>query len=215
MLPRVQQRIAEQRPIQIVLFGDSISEVGRSPKWNGGASEPVANWGSQLVQLLASEYPHSIFSVAHFAIGGQNTYEGLGRLDALAPFNPDLVLLQFGTNDCCFHYLLPDETKLALTTMATEIRNRFDADVVIMSTGGDNPLKATFRHLDETISAQCQAAAEANVPFLDMRAAILAATEYGRQWSDFHLSADNCHPNDKGHQVWAQAAFAAICEALR
>ena len=31
--------------------------------------------------------------VAHFAIGGQNAYEGLGRLDWLKPLEPDLVLV--------------------------------------------------------------------------------------------------------------------------
>jgi len=213
MLTRTRQLIADKRPVRVVLYGDSISEVKKG--WNGGAKTPEANWGAQLVKLLAREYPVSTFTVQHFAIGGQNSYEGLGRLDYLEPLKPDLVLVAFGANDCCHHYLLPQETKLAQATLATEIHEHFGADVVLVGTGGDNPLKPFFKHLDETMAAQRQAAAEAKVPFVGMRRAVLAATENGKRWAEFHLAADNCHPNDAGHQVWAQAAFKVIQESLK
>jgi lysophospholipase L1-like esterase len=211
-LPRTRQLIAEKKPIRVVLYGDSISEV--KPGWNGGAKTPDANWGAVLVEKLSETYPDSAFSVHHFAIGGQNTYEGLGRLDYLEPFKPDLVLVAFGANDCCHHWLLPEETKLALTTLLTEIPKRFGADVVAVSTGGDNPLKPFFKHLDETLKAQKEAAAEVNAPFVDMRAAILKATENGKRWAEFHFNDDNCHPTNKGHAVWAEAAFAVVRQSL-
>ena len=215
MLPRTTKLITENRPVRIVLYGDSISEVGRSPTWNGGATKPDRNWGAQLVALLKKEYPATEFTVAHFGIGGQNSYEGLGRLDGLETFHPDLVLVAFGANDCGYHYLLPEETKLALTTLATEIHKRFNADVVLAGTGGDNPLKPFFRHLDETVKAQHQAATEIKVPFVDIRQAVLAATENGNRWAEFHLGEGNCHPNDKGHLVWAEAVLAVIRESLK
>ena len=214
-LPRTRQLIAGKKPVRVVLYGDSISEVGRSPTWNGGRGRPGPTGRAQLVQLLAKEYPDSSFTVHHFAIGGQNSYEGLGRLDGLKAFNPDLVIVAFGANDCGYHYLLPEETKLALTTLARAIRGRFGADVALSGTGGDNPLKPIFRHLDETIAAQRQAAAEAKVPFVDLRAAVLKATENGKRWAEFHLNANNCHPNNAGHQVWAEAAFQVIQESLK
>jgi lysophospholipase L1-like esterase len=207
-LPRTRQLIAEKKPVRVVLYGDSISEVKKG--WNGGAKTPEANWGAVLVKKLQEAYPDSTFTVQHFAIGGQNSYEGLGRLDGLEAFKPDLVFVSFGANDCCHHYLIPEETKLALITLASEIRSRCGADVILVSTGGDNPLKPFFRHLDETVLAQRQAASEAGVPFLDMRAAILKATENGKRWAEFHVNESNCHPNDKGHIVWAEAAFACI-----
>lgn len=207
-LPRIRQLIAERKPVRVVLYGDSISEVKKG--WNGGAKTPEANWGAVLVRKLQAAYPDSAFSVHQFAIGGQNSYEGLGRLDGLEAFKPDLVLVAFGANDCCHHFLIPEETQLALATLATEIPKRFGADVILVGTGGDNPLKPFFRHLDETLEAQKDAAAEAKVPFVDVRAAILAATEDGKRWSEFHFNADNCHPTNKGHEVWAEAAFAVV-----
>jgi lysophospholipase L1-like esterase len=211
-LPRTRQLIVEKKPVRVVLYGDSISEVKKG--WNGGAKTPEANWGAVLVRKLQAAYPGSVFSVHHFAIGGQNSYEGLGRLDYLEPFKPDLVLVAFGANDCCHHFLLPEETRLALTTLVTEIPKRFGADVVLVGTGGDNPLKPFFRHLDETVQAQKEAAAAAKVPFVDMRAAVLKATDNGQRWAEFHFNADNCHPTDKGHEVWAEAAFTVIQASL-
>ena len=208
MLSRTQKLIADKQPVRVVLYGDSISEVKTG--WNGGASTPESNWGAVLVKRLGEAHPGSTFTVHHFATGGQNSYEGLGRISSLEAIEPDLVLLAFGANDCCHHYLVPEETQLALTTLATEIRERFGADVVLVGTGGDNPLKPFFQHLDGTLAAQQAAAAEARAPYVDMRAAVLAATENGKRWTEFHLGESNCHPNDKGHVVWAEAAHGVV-----
>ncbi len=215
MLAKTKQLIAEKKPVRVVLYGDSISEVGRSPNWNGGAKTPDANWGAVLVKRLNEAYPGSKFSVHHFAIGGQNTYEGLGRLDWLEPLKPDLVLVAFGANDCGYHFLIPEETKLALTSLAKGIMERYGADVVVCSTAGDNPLKPFFKHLDETLKVQREAAQECGVPFVDMRSAILAATENGKRWTEFHFDEGNCHPTDPGQAVWAEAAFKTIQESMK
>jgi lysophospholipase L1-like esterase len=120
------------------------------------------------------------------------------------------VLVAFGANDCGHHFLEPAETGQALGAIVADIRKRFAADVVVVGTGGDNPRKPFFRHLDDTLAAQRAAAAEAGVPFVDARAAILAATSGGDHWADFHLAADNCHPSDAGHAIWAEAALRTI-----
>lgn len=214
-LPRTRARIAAGGEVTVVLYGDSISEVGRSPRWHGGASSSEANWGGQLVRLLAGAHPGARFKAVHFAIGGQNTYEGLGRLDGLEPLAPDLVLVAFGANDCCHHFLEPAETELALESLATEIGKRFGADVIVIGTGGDNPREPFFRHLPETLAAQQRAAQATGVPFVDVRQPMLAATESGAKWADFHCGPANCHPNDAGHRVWAEAAFNHIEKLLR
>ncbi|MEI6519200.1 MAG: SGNH/GDSL hydrolase family protein [bacterium] len=213
LLPHIQQLIADKKPIKVVIYGDSISEVKKG--WNGGAKTAEDNWGSVLVKRLGTAYPDSAFTVSFFAIGGQNSYEGLGRLDYLEPFKPDLVLIAFGANDCCYHYLVPEETQLALTTMASEIRKRYNADAVIVGTGGDNPLKPFFKHLDETLAAQKTAAIDAKVPFVDIRSAIMTATDGGKNWADYHFNTDNCHPTNKGHIIWAETTFNQILNNLK
>jgi lysophospholipase L1-like esterase len=209
-LSRTATKLREAKPLRIVAFGDSISEVGRSPQWHGGASTPAHNWAQQLAVLLRGAHRGSQIEVINAGIGGQNSYEGLGRIDILGALKPDLVLIEFGANDCAFHFLQPAETQLALTGMAQSIGAWFGADVAVMGTAGDNPLEPFFQHRDETVAATRAAAAAAAVPFVDMRAPVLAATENGARWAEFHLDAANCHPNDAGHRVWAQAVFAAI-----
>ena len=67
---------------------------------------------------------------------------------------------------------------------------------------------------DLVLAAQRHVAEQAGVPFVDVRKAMLAATGGGDRWGEFHLAADNCHPNDAGHAVWARAAAATTVAAI-
>jgi len=214
VLARTAEILREARPVRMVLYGDSISESGRTQGWFGGAADAASNWGSRLAALLNESRTAGAFEAIHFGIGGQNTYEGLGRLDDLAALKPDLVLVEFGANDMGWHHLQPDETRVALKTLVEWIRIRHGADVVVVGSGGDNPLQPTLTHVAETLAAQCEAAQECGVPFADVRRDVLAATLDGKLWESFHNGQQDCHPNDKGHAVWARAAFNTIVSHL-
>lgn len=213
-LTRTADLLAGRNTVTIVAYGDSISELDRTPDWYGGASARERNWAQVLKARLADAFPDSKIECKPFAVGGQNTYEGLGRIDYLPAPAPDLVLIAFGANDCAYHYLLPVETSLALSTLIAALRARHEADVVVIGTAGDSPFHPQFRHLAETVEAQRAAAAELSAPFVDMRAAMLAATEGGKRWAEFHASEQDCHPNDAGHTVWAAAAYETIYASL-
>ena len=57
LLPRTRQLLAEKKPVRVVLYGDSISEVKKG--WNGAAKTPEVNWGAVLVKRLGEAYPGS------------------------------------------------------------------------------------------------------------------------------------------------------------
>jgi len=210
MLPKTCQLLAENKAVRTVCYGDSISEVGRSPGWYGGATTAEGNWGHQFGRRMAAAHPRSRIDVVHFGVGGHNSYEGLGRLDWLGLLNPHLVLVEFGANDCGWHYLLPEETYLAQKTLAEWIRARHGADVVLVGCGGDNPARPSFCHLDETLAATRRAAQETGNLYVDLRTAVVAATQGGRLWTDFHNGEQDCHPNDAGHRLWGDTVFAAV-----
>ena len=214
MLPITTLRLRRHEPVRIVAFGDSISEVGRSPRWHGGASRPAFNWARRLSGLLKQELPGADIRVFNRGVGGENAEEGLARVDSLRRLKPTLVLVEFGTNDCVHHFLEPEATETALTLLCRELHWDFGADTVLLGTAGDNPLRPTFRHRDETIAATARAAVVAGRPFVDMRAAILAATNNGERWTDYHVDEENCHPNDLGHEVWARAVMGVLLPAL-
>lgn len=212
-LDRLSGRILEKQPVRIVFWGDSISEVGRQPRWYGGASKPRNNWGAVLAAQMGEKYPGVTFEPVHAGIGGQNTYEGLGRLDDLWKLQPDVVFVAFGTNDCYWHHLYPEQTHRALDEILGEIRTR-GIDAVVVGTAGNAPADSRFTHITETVEAQRRAARKHDVPFVDTRAAIMAATEQGRHWGNYHLEPTDCHPNDAGHMVWAEAALAVVEASL-
>ena len=214
-LDRVRACMKDKRPVRVVCYGDSISEV--SPGWSGGASKPEQNWGQQLGRMLEAAYPGNRFDVAPCGIGGQNAYEALGRVRSLKDLAPDLVLIEFGTNDTCHHFLQPDETARALSELVDTIRAQTKSDIVMLGTPGGNPLvpgKPPFVHADETLAAIRGTAQAKAVPFVEIRSAMLKATENGRRWAEFNLAADNCHPNDAGHHVWAEAVMAVVQSGL-
>ncbi len=214
MLKHVQQRLQAGEPVRIVLYGDSICEVGRTARYFGGASCAEANWGQQLGKLLRQAHPKATFDVAYFSIGGQNAYEGLGRLDWLGAMAPDLVLVSFGANDAGYHFLPPDATRLALRSLIDGVRAGYGADVVVVLPGGWNPLCPTWLHAEETFDAVRQAAADTQAPLADVRAMVQTVTDGGRLWTTYHNGVADCHPNDRGHAAWAGAVHATIEECL-
>lgn len=214
MLQRVRQRMATGEPVTIVVYGDSISEVGRTPGYFGGASCAEAHWGNRLGDLLRQAYPGQAFLIKHFGVGGQNSYEGLGRLDWLTPYAPDLVLLAFGTNDCGWHPLCPTDTREAYWYLIGGVQERFGADVVVVGPGCDNPQDPVMRHVEETVAIIQSMAEEKGVPFVNIRQTMLAETHNGERWEQYHHSRQDCHPTDPGHQVWAQTVFSVLQREL-
>ena len=203
-------QLVGRHSLRIVLFGDSISEVGRTPNWFGGASAPDRHWGTRLGVMLRKVFPGREFDILPFGIGGQNAYEGLGRVDWLGTLYPDLVLLEFGTNDCGWHPLPPEATALAIGAMIEAIRACYQAEVMVILPVGDNPLCSTMSHVAETRSAIAQAAAARNAPLVDLLPDMLSATKQGEWWGEFHNGKQDCHPSDAGHEIWAHAVFKVL-----
>ncbi len=214
MLARVAARFAANEPVKIVAYGDSISEVGCTPGYFGGASSAEMNWAGQLGRLLSAAYPTAQLVIEHFGRGGQNSYEGYGRVEWLRPYQPDLVLVAFGANDAGYHFLPPEATYAALTGMVEWIQALLGVDVMVLNAGGDNPREPFMAHLDETQAAIRAAAEQRAVPFVDIRKAILGATSTGERWDAYHYGRQDCHPNDLGHAIWAQAVFAVMQHEL-
>lgn len=211
-LPRFFDKLRSGNPVAIVAYGDSISEVGRTPDWHGGASAADRNWVQMLGGLLRERYPTSEILVKNFGIGGQNTYEALGRLDWLASLNPDLVLVEFGANDCAWHEMPPYCTETAMRQLLGGITAATGADTVVLGLAGENPIGGVFAHQDETGEAIAAAARESGALYVDLRAAVLAATDNGERWQDFHNGPVDCHPSDRGHRLWAETVARRVIE---
>jgi len=212
-LPRFVEKLRSGGSATIVAYGDSISEVGRTPGWFGGASAADRNWAQQVGAILRSRCEDAKLIVRNFGIGGQNSYEALGRFDWLGPLDPDLVLVELGTNDCGWHPLPPECTYTAFK-MLLEAMQYSGVEAVVLGLAGDNPLSSVFQHEDATREVIRGAAQSAGAPYIDLRSAILQATDNGVRWEDYHTGPSDCHPNDRGHRIWAEAIAKALIEAI-
>jgi len=213
MLPRLFQSLSDAQPVRLLAYGASISEVGRTPNWFGGASRAELNWGQQLASSLREAFPRRDIEMLHFGIGGQNTYELLGRFDWM-PNDIDVVMIQVGTNDCGFHEIPPQATATALASLIDAIRFFHKADVILMGSAGDNPRNPVLQHVVETQQAMRQVAHDKGVDVVMLREAVLSATDNGATWAQYHDGETGVHPNDRGMTVWAAAAFAALQQQI-
>ena len=214
MLPRLKRRMQAGESLTLVAYGDSICEVGRTPGYFGGATSAEGNWAQQLQGLLRQSLAQNDIKVISFGVGGQNSYEGLGRLDYLPALNADLVMFEFGANDRGFHPLPPEASYLAMKSLAEGARLRYEMDVLILIPGFFNPLTSQHEHVLEIVAAIRQAAIDSQSMLVDIRSVMLQATDSGKYWADYHNGESDCHPNDRGHSLWAQTVAAALLNEL-
>ena len=97
-LPNTLDKLQKQKPIKILLFGDSIAEgYNASGKFNTAPNLP--DWGTLIVEKLKRHY-HSSITFVNTAIAGKNSEWGKETVaENVTAHNPDLVIIAFGMND--------------------------------------------------------------------------------------------------------------------
>ena len=106
-------RAAADRPVKIVVLGDSLS---------AGFGLPAdAAFPARLAQALKAK--GIAVSVANAGVSGDTASGGLGRLDWSVPDGTDAVIVELGANDA-LRGLDPKLTKTALDTILTKLEDR-------------------------------------------------------------------------------------------
>jgi acyl-CoA thioesterase I len=104
---------ADERPVQIVVLGDSLS---------AGLGLPVeAAFPARLAAALKAKGIAA--SVANAGVSGDTASGGLGRLDWSVPEGTEAVVLELGANDA-LRGLDPNVTKAALDTTLNKLKDR-------------------------------------------------------------------------------------------
>ncbi len=81
-------------------FGDSITEGKVTTEPAFLLLDTPESYPNQLRQLFAARYPTQTITVVNAGLGGENARSAMPRfLDALAQWQPEVVLLMEGTND--------------------------------------------------------------------------------------------------------------------
>ena len=176
----------------IVCFGDSITA--------GYAVQ--RGFPSFWLEALRQRFPDARIEVINSGISGDTSLDGLARLDwAVLSYEPDLVTINFGINDCVLGLGL-EELEMNLVEMVQRIRAGPGSEVLLLSS---QPLETP--PYDRLVLDYYQAiewvAKEMEVGFVDVCGAWMRRVKQGTPLSSLILPGLD-HPNEAGYKIIAE-----------
>ena len=178
--------------VTIVAYGDSIT-AGFAVR---------RGFPSFWKQMLDEKYPEASLEMINSGISGDTTLDGLSRLDwAVLSYEPDLVTINFGINDCVLGLGL-EEFEMNLVEMVRRIRAGPGSEVLLLT----SQLLETPPY-DRLVLDYYQAiervAREMDVGFVDVHGAWMRRVEQGTPLSSLILPGLD-HPNEAGYRIIAE-----------
>jgi acyl-CoA thioesterase-1 len=178
--------------VTIVAFGDSITagyaiRRGFTYFWK---------------EMLMGKYSQTGIEIINSGTCGDTTTDGLARLDwDVLCQEPDLVTINFGTNDAVMGLALP-QFKANLKQMAKRIRAGPGSEMLLLSSP---PLETPY--YDDLVQSYRQATAEAaeemETGFVDIYRACMDRVRQGVPLSSLMLPGLD-HPNEEGYRIIAE-----------
>jgi len=200
--------------VNVLCFGDSIT-FGYA-----ASDERPASYPALLQKMLDSKHGPGAFDVTNAGVSGEDTRQGLARIDAtLKEHAPQWVLMLYGTNDLwTARKLAPSDTEANLKKMIAHVK-----------ASGATPILSTIIPVwddDARVAARNasirKAAASEGVRLVDLNAAFekALAAAGGRAekaaWGKYYRPEDDgfLHPNDEGDSLMAKVWFEALEAAM-
>jgi acyl-CoA thioesterase I len=189
---RTRRDIESGADATIVCFGDSIT-AGYAVR---------RGFPSFLLESLRQRFPDSKIEMINSGISGDTSQDGLSRLDwAVLSYEPDLVTINFGINDCVLGLSL-EEFEMNLVVMVRRIRAGPDSEILLLSS---QPLESPpydQRVLDYYQTVET-VAKEMNVGFVDVYGAWMKRVRAGMPLDSLILPGLD-HPNEAGYRIIAE-----------
>ena len=178
--------------VTIVAYGDSIT-AGFAVR---------RGFPSFWKQMLKERYPEAEVEMINSGISGDTTLDGLARLDwAVLSYEPDLVTINFGINDCVLGLGL-EEFEMNLVEMVRRIRSGPGSEILLLSS---QPLETPpyDRLVLDYYQAIERVAKEMEAGFVDVYGAWMRRVQQGTSLSSLILSGLD-HPNEAGYRIIAE-----------
>ena len=189
---RTRQELESGADATIVCFGDSIT-AGYAVR---------RGFPSFWLESLRQRFPDSKIEMINSGISGDTSQDGLSRLDwAVLSYEPDLVTINFGINDCVLGLSL-EEFEMNLVEMVRRIRAGPDSEILLLSS---QPLESPpydQRVLDYYQTVET-VAKEMNVGFVDVYGAWMKRVRAGMPLDSLILPGLD-HPNEAGYRIIAE-----------
>jgi acyl-CoA thioesterase I len=178
--------------VTIVAYGDSIT-AGFAVR---------RGFPSFWKQMLSEKYPDARVEMINSGISGDTSMDGLARLDwAALAYEPDLVTINFGINDCVLGLGL-EEFEMNLVEMVRRIRAGPNSEILLLSS---QPLETPpyDRLVMDYYQALERVAKEMDAGFVDVYGAWMLRVQAGTPLSSLILSGLD-HPNEAGYRIIAE-----------
>ncbi|MHB8117821.1 MAG: SGNH/GDSL hydrolase family protein [Methanothrix sp.] len=178
--------------VTIVAFGDSIT-AGYAVR---------RGFPSFWKQMLAEKYPEASVEMINSGISGDTSMDGLARLDwATLSYEPDLVTINFGINDCVLGLGL-EEFEMNFVEMVRRIRAGPNSEILLLAS---QPLETPpyDRLVQDYYHAVERVAKEMDVGFVDVYGAWMRHVHAGTPLRSLILSGLD-HPNEAGYRIIAE-----------
>lgn len=178
--------------VTIVAFGDSIT-AGYAVR---------RGFPSFWRQMLLERYPEAHIEMINSGISGDTSLDGLSRLDwAVLSYEPDLVTINFGINDCALGLGL-EEFENNFVEMIKIIRSGPGSEVLLLSS---EPLETPpyDRMVLDYYQAIKRVAIEMEVGFVDIFGAWMKSVVAGTPLGSLIIPGLD-HPNESGYRIMAE-----------
>lgn len=195
MLKHTYKKIKCHEEIRIAYFGGSITQGAGSSNWSKNC------WRAIVTQWFSDNYPNSKFVEINASIGGSGSDYGAFRIDTdVLSFNPDLVFIEFCTNDTvvddCFIY---EETLIRKI-----IENNPETDIILIRTMTE---KMCYKLLNikphESYLAYEKLSKYYDIPLIDVGAEF--RKKIGNNIKNIYkYTIDGVHPNDLGYLIYSK-----------
>ncbi|HAH45481.1 MAG TPA: hypothetical protein DCM07_11630, partial [Planctomycetaceae bacterium] len=205
-LPRTINKLRDQKPVSIVLMGDSISTGCNASGWAGEAPFQPA-FLELLQQHLEQQYQTKV-NVTNPSVGGKDTRWALTEVEQVVAPQPDLVIIAFGMNDSAGRSA--KEYQANTKALMEQVRQKLpEAEFILVAPMLGNKDWVRLKH--ELFPQYRDALAELCEPGVALADMTSIWTEFLKQKQDWDLTGNGVnHPNDFGHRVYAQVLSALL-----
>jgi acyl-CoA thioesterase-1 len=191
----VQRTVADLQngcDVTIVAFGDSIT-AGYAVR---------RGFPSFWKEMLTRKYPDAHIELINSGVSGDTTMNGIARLVwAVLAYEPDLVTINFGINDCILGPGL-EEFEANLVEMVRRIRAGPASEILLLSS---QPLETPpyDRLVLDYYQAIERVAMEMDVGFVNVCRAWMQRIKAGTPLGSFLIPGLD-HPNEAGYKITAE-----------
>ena len=205
-MERIKRLLQSERPVKWVFEGDSITH---------GALHTFGyrDYSELFCERIRFEMGRGRDFVIKSAISGNTTRDLLAGFDwRVRQFQTEAVFIMIGMNDCSAgRGISREEFGANLTTLSRKIAEQPGAVAVLQTTCPILPGQAPDRepNFDAYMDTIREVAGREKLPLIDH-------TRYWKEYiaakpgSHFYWMSDPFHPNNFGHQVFAECLFKAL-----